>query len=180
SQFLMPVARDRLDTGKEFIIGFPHLIFSYAAHLAAIEVDELTGAIEVKAYTAATEAGHVLNPQTFAQQVQGAIAQGIGYALYEEVVTDQGRLLTPDFTTYHIPGAQDVPDIDSQIVESWEPSGPYGMKGAGEVCTNGPLPAIAGALADACGIRITRSPLTPERVLSALAGKPSQQEGGRP
>ncbi len=180
NQFLMPVARDRLDTGKEFIIGFPHLIFSYAAHLAAIEVDELTGAIEVKSYTAATEAGHVLNPQTFTQQVQGAIAQGIGYALYEEVVTDQGRLLTPDFTTYHIPGAQDVPDIDSQIVESWEPSGPYGMKGAGEVCTNGPLPAIAGALADACGIRITRSPLTPERVLSALAGKPSRQEGGRP
>jgi len=179
SQFLMPVARDRLDTGKEFIIGFPHLIFSYAAHLAAIEVDELTGAIEVKSYAAATEAGHVLNPQTFAQQAQGAIAQGIGYALYEEIVTDQGRLLTPDFTTYHIPGAMDVPDIESQTVASWEPSGPYGMKGAGEVCTNGPLPAIAGALADACGIRMTRSPLTPERVLSALAQKPSGRKGNR-
>jgi len=179
SQFLMPVARDKLDTGKEFVIGFPHLIFSYAAHLAAIEVDELTGAVEVKAYTAATEAGHVLNPQTFTQQVQGAIAQGIGYALYEEVVIDQGRLLTPDFTTYHIPGAQDIPEIDSQIVESWEPSGPYGMKGVGEVCTNGPLPAIANALSDACGWRLDRSPLTPERVLAALTSKPSQHEGDR-
>lgn len=175
SQFLMPVVRDKLDTGKEFVIGFPHLIFSFAAHLAAIEVDELTGAIDVKAYIAATEAGHVLNPQTFTQQVQGAVAQGIGYALYEEIVTEKGRLLTPDFTTYHIPGAQDIPEIDSQMVENWEPSGPYGMKGVGEVGANGPLPAIANALADACGIRLTRSPLTPERVLAA--GRPERGGG---
>lgn len=179
SQFLMPVARDKLDTGKDFFIGFPHLIFSYAAHLVAVEVDTLTGAIDVKNYAAATEAGHVLNPQTFTQQVQGAIAQGIGYALFEEVVTDRERLLTPDFTTYHIPGAQDVPDMDSQIVETWEPSGPYGMKGVGEVGANGPLPAIANALADACGIRLKRSPLTPERVLSAWAEAQRPKEGGR-
>jgi CO/xanthine dehydrogenase Mo-binding subunit len=179
SQFLMSVARDRIDTGLEFRIGFPHLIFSYAAHLAAIEVDELTGAIDVTSYAAATEAGHILNPQTFEQQMQGAIAQGIGYALYEEVVTDQGLLRTPDFTTYHIPGAKDLPDIDSQAVTSWEPSGPFGMKGAGEVGVNGPLPAIAAALADACGIRATRSPLTPERVLSALDGFKTNPHGGR-
>ncbi|MDD5475983.1 MAG: molybdopterin-dependent oxidoreductase, partial [Syntrophales bacterium] len=180
SQFLMPVARDKLDTGKEFFIGFPHLIFSYAAHLAAIEVDELTGAVEVKEYASATEAGHVLNPQTFTQQVQGAIAQGIGYALYEEIVTDKGRLLTPDFTTYHIPGSMDVPRIDSRIVETWETSGPYGMKGVGEVGANGPLPAIANALADACGIHMTRSPFSPERVLQALSEKQSREKGRRP
>lgn len=180
SQFLMPVARDKLDTGKAFIIGFPHLIFSYAAHLAAVEVDELTGAVEVKGYAAFTEAGRVLNPQTFTQQVQGAIAQGIGYALFEEVVTDHGKLLTPDFTTYHIPGALDVPDMDSQRVETWEPSGPYGMKGVGEVGSNGPLPAIANALSDACGIRLTRSPLTPERVLFALGGTTPDKRGGGP
>jgi CO/xanthine dehydrogenase Mo-binding subunit len=177
SQFLMPVARDRLDTGKEFAIGFPHLLFSHAAHLAAIEVDELTGAVEVVAYAAATEAGRVLNPQTFTQQVQGAVAQGIGYALFEEVVSRRGKILTPDFTTYHIPGAQDVPDIDSGIVEAWEPSGPYGMKGVGEVGTNGPLPAIANALHDACGIRLTRSPLSRERVLEALAGRSDPEKG---
>jgi CO/xanthine dehydrogenase Mo-binding subunit len=178
SQFLMPVARDALETGKEFVIGFPHLLFSYAAHVAAVEVDELTGAVEVKAYAAATEAGRVLNPQTFEQQVQGAIAQGIGYALYEEIVAEAGRLLTADFTTYPIPGAQDVPEIDSQPVEIWEPSGPYGMKGVGEVGSNGPLPAIANALWDACGVRIRRSPLSPERVLAALTGRPERCEGG--
>lgn len=180
SQFLMPVVRDGIDTGKEFVIGFPHLIFSHAAHLAAIEVDELTGAIEVKAYAAATEAGRVLNPQTFTQQVQGAVAQGIGYALHEEIVMDRGRMLTPDFTTYHIPGALDVPEIDSRIVETWEPSGPYGMKGVGEVCANGPLPAIANALADACAIRLRRSPLTPERVLQAMVGGRFEGRGERP
>ena len=179
SQFLMPVARDRLDTGKEFVIGFPHLMFSYAAHLAAIEVDELTGGVEVKAYAAATEAGHVLNPQTFTQQVQGAIAQGIGYALFEEVVSERGKILTPDFTTYHIPGAKDVPEIDSRMVETWEPTGPFGMKGVGEVGSNGPLPAIANALHDACGIRLTRSPLSPQRVLEALAGRPEAEKGER-
>lgn len=176
SQFLMPVVRDKLDTGKEFIIGFPHLIFSYGAHLAAIEVDELTGVIEVKDYVAVTEAGRVLNPQTFTQQVQGAVAQGIGYALFEEIITEKGRLLTPDFTTYHIPGALDVPEITSLIVETEEPTGPYGMKGVGEVGSNGPLPAIANAMADACGVEINRSPLHPERVLRALTQKNSWEE----
>jgi CO/xanthine dehydrogenase Mo-binding subunit len=175
SQFLMPVVRDKMNTGKEFVIGFPHLLFSYAAHLAAIEVDELTGAIEVKEYDAKTEAGHVLNPQTFTQQVHGAIAQGIGYALFEEIVTKDGRLMTPDFTTYHIPCAPDVPEMRSQIIETWEPSGPYGMKGVGEVGSNGPLPAIANALADACGVQMTCSPLSPERVLLALAQMKKQE-----
>jgi CO/xanthine dehydrogenase Mo-binding subunit len=168
SQFLMPVVKDVPDTGKAFVIGFPHLLFSHAAHLACVEVDELTGTIDVKAYLAATEAGQVLNPQGFEQQIQGAIAQGIGYALCEEVKLEKGRVLTPDLATYIIPSAPDVPEMTSLAVEVVEPSGPYGMKGVGEVGTNGPLPAIAGALADACGIRMTRSPLTAERVLSAL------------
>jgi CO/xanthine dehydrogenase Mo-binding subunit len=133
-----------------------------------IEVDELTGAINVKAYLAATEAGRVLNPQAFEQQVQGAIAQGIGYALSEEVLLQEGRIANPDFATYIIPGALDIPQIVSLVVEAYEPSGPYGMKGVGEVGMNGPLPAIACALADACGIHMTRSPLTAERVLAAL------------
>jgi len=172
SQFLMPVVRDKLDTGKEFVIGFPHLLFSYAAHLACIEVDELTGAIDIKFYLAATEAGRVLNPQAFEQQVQGAIAQGIGYALSEEVLLQEGRIMNPDFATFIIPGALDVPEMISLVVEAYEPSGPFGMKGVGEVGMNGPLPAIAGALADACGINLTRSPLTAERVLAALLTPP--------
>ncbi len=179
SQFLMPVVRDVPDTGKAFVIGFPHLLFSYAAHLACVEVDELTGAVGVKAYLAVTEAGRVLNPQGFEQQVQGAIAQGIGYALCEEVKLAEGRILTPDFATYIIPGAPDIPEMTSLAVEAYEPSGPYGMKGVGEVGINGPLPAIAGAVSGACGIEITRAPLNAERIMEALLRRQTIGAGDR-
>jgi CO/xanthine dehydrogenase Mo-binding subunit len=172
SQFLMPVVKDVPDTGKAFAIGFPHLLFSHAVHLACVEVDELTGTVDVKAYLAATEAGRVLNPQGFEQQVQGAVAQGIGYALFEEVNLEKGRILTPDLATYIIPSAPDIPEMISLAVETEEPSGPYGMKGVGEVGTNGPLPAIAGGVARACGVGgLRRAPLTAERVLEALQQK---------
>jgi CO/xanthine dehydrogenase Mo-binding subunit len=168
SQFIMPVAKDALDTGKEFFIGFPHLLFSYGAHLACVEVDELTGCLDIRAYVAATDAGRVMNPQVYEQQVHGAIAQGIGYALSEEVQVREGRILTPDFTTYIIPASLDVPEMESLTAQTYESSGPYGMKGLGEVGTNGPLPAIANALADACGIRVTSAPLKAEKVLQAI------------
>ena len=168
SQFLMPVVKEKPDTGKAFVIGFPHLLYSYAAHLASVEVDELTGAVEVRSYLTATEAGRVLNPQGFEQQIQGAVAQGIGYALCEEVKLAEGRILTQDLATYIVPGAPDIPELNSLAVETYEPSGPYGMKGVGEVGINGPLPAIANAVAGACGLAITRAPLTAGRILSAL------------
>jgi len=180
SQFLMPVVKERPDTGKAFVIGFPHLLFSYAAHMACVEVDELTGSVGICAYLAATEAGRVLNPEGFDQQVQGAIAQGIGYALTEEVKLDQGRIATPDLSTYIIPGAQDIPETISLAVEADEASGPYGMKGVGEVGINGPLPAIANALANACGIAITRAPLTAERILQALGRHRDRERGKTP
>jgi len=179
-QFIMPVARDSLETGKAFFIGFPHLLFSYAAHLAAVEVDELTGTLEVKAYLAASDAGRVLNPQSYEQQVHGAIAQGIGYALCEEIKLKEGCILNPDFATFIIPGARDVPDMKSLVVETCETSGPYGMKGVGEVGINGPLPAIAGALAQACGIRMTTAPLTAERILEAMANHKADLERKQP
>ena len=110
----------------------------------------------------------MLNPQSYEQQVHGAIAQGIGYALCEEIKLEEGRILTPDLATFIIPGAMDIPDMMSISVETCETSGPYGMKGAGEVGINGPLPAIAGALAQACGIRVKTAPLTAERILEAM------------
>lgn len=167
-QFVMPVAQDVPDTGKEFFIGFPHVFFSYAAHLAYVEVDELTGKIEVRDYLAVTEGGRVINPQSFEQQVHGAVAQGIGYALMEQVSLEQGEILNPNFTNYLLPTSLDLPDIESLAVETVEPTGPFGMKGIGEVGVNAPLPAMAAALEDALGVRLTRSPFTPSRVLGML------------
>jgi len=171
-QTVMPVSQDVPDTGKGFIIGFPHVFFSYAAHLAYVEIDELTGKIEVREYLAVTEGGRVINPQGFEQQVHGAVAQGIGYALMEQVALDQGQILNPNFADYLLPTSLDVPDIVSVSVETVEPTGPFGMKGIGEVGANAPVPAIAGAVEDAIGVRLTRSPFTGGRVLSMLEETP--------
>jgi CO/xanthine dehydrogenase Mo-binding subunit len=175
SQFIMPVCQDLPESGKEFTIGFPHVLFSYAAHLACVEVDELTGKIDVRQYLALTDGGRVLNPQGFEQQVQGAVAQGIGYGLMEEVTLEQGRILSSNFTNYIIPTSLDVPEITSIAVETLESTGPFGMKGIGEVGVNAPLPAIAGAVEDALGCGLRRPPLRADRVLRAM----QEQRGNR-
>ncbi|NCD24871.1 MAG: xanthine dehydrogenase family protein molybdopterin-binding subunit [Deltaproteobacteria bacterium] len=167
-EYLMPVSREVPDTGRAFALGFPHLIFPYAAHLARIEIDELTGRIRVCDYTAVTDGGRVLNPQNFHQQIEGGVAQGLGFALMEDCITENGQLLARDLSTYLIPTSLDLPDTQSLAVETLEHTGPFGMKGVGEVSLNGPLPAVASALSDALGAYPTRAPLTPERVLDLL------------
>jgi CO/xanthine dehydrogenase Mo-binding subunit len=115
----------------------------------------------------------------FDQQVQGGVAQGMGYALYEDFVVRDGHIKTGDLTTYIIPGSLDLPDMVSVAATGQtESTGPFGMKGIGEVAMNGPLPAIANAVADAgCG-RIRSAPLTPEAVLRAAAADvpPAEKE----
>lgn len=167
AEHLMPVTPEPVRGGEAFRLGFPHLIFPYAAHLARVEMDELTGRVSVRDYVAFTDGGRVLNPQNFEQQVQGAVAQGLGFALTEDVLTDQGALLAKDLCTYVIPTSLDLPDIESHAVETIEHTGPFGMKGIGEVGINGPLPAVASALFQA-GLPMTRAPLTAARVLAAL------------
>jgi CO/xanthine dehydrogenase Mo-binding subunit len=170
-QYVAPTCKEVPDTAKGFFIGFPHVIFGYGAHLVRLEVDSLTGQITVCDYLAVTDGGRVLNPAMFDQQVQGGVAQGLGYALMEDFLVQDGMVRTPDFATYLIPGSLDVPEIIS-IAAQGEPeeTGPFGMKGIGEVAMNGPLPAVANAVADACGVRLYHGPLTPERVLAGVKG----------
>ncbi len=167
-QHVMTVAPDGNLKASGFILGFPHVLFSYAAHLAGIEIDALTGAVSIRFYLAVTDAGRLINPQAVVAQVQGAVAQGLGYAMNEDVRLLDGRILNPAFTDYIIPTALDVPEIASLSVETVESTGPFGMKGMGEVCVNGPLPAVAGAVLDAAGVWCNRSPVTAERVLDAM------------
>jgi CO/xanthine dehydrogenase Mo-binding subunit len=163
--FRAPVAMDDLGIHPDIRLhGLPHTLFSFGAHLTAVEVDDLTGAVEIKNYLAVSDCGKVLNPQIYQQQIHGGIAQGLGYALSEKLEVKDGRIQSPDFSTYIIPTAADVPEIESIPVEIYEPTGPFGLKGVGELATNGPLPAVANAVADALGIRILESPLTAERV----------------
>ncbi|MDD2501963.1 MAG: xanthine dehydrogenase family protein molybdopterin-binding subunit [Geobacter sp.] len=171
-QYVAPTCKDIPPTAKGFFIGFPHVIFGYGAHLVRLELDSLTGQLTVCDYLAVTDGGRVLNPMMFDQQVQGGVAQGLGYALMEDFTVQDGMVKTPDFATYLIPGSLDVPEIVS-IAAQGEPeeTGPFGMKGIGEVAMNGPLPTVANAVADACGVRLCHGPLTPQRVLAGLQGE---------
>jgi len=148
--------------------GFPHFAYTFTAHLSRVEVDELTGCVSVDTYLSVTDAGRVLNPAVWEQQVQGGIVQGMGYALWEDFRVNDGAVLTRNLSTYILPTSMDIPDLLSAPVETYENSGPFGMKGVGEIGLVAALPCIANAIACATGERLYESPFTPERVLTVL------------
>ncbi|HOT27240.1 MAG TPA: molybdopterin-dependent oxidoreductase [Candidatus Ozemobacteraceae bacterium] len=144
----------------------------FSAHFAEVEVDIETGEVKVLKYVAAVDCGTAINPQLADGQTQGGTLNGISFALTEEFVFDgKGRLLNPTFKNYKIFSTADLPELKTFLVPTYEPTGPYGAKSVSEICINGPLPAIANAIRDAVGIRLTRSPFTPEKVLRALREK---------
>ncbi len=170
ANYTAPTARESVSSNNALRQwGLPHRIFSFAAHVALVEIDELTGEMTVCRYLSSTDAGRVINPQAYEQQVQGGIVQGLGYVLMEDYRADRGMPQTRNFTTYLIPTALDVPDIDSAPVEQAELLGPFGMKGLGEIVIDPVYAAVANAIADAIPTGISEGPLTPERILSALA-----------
>lgn len=158
------------------VAGFPHLIFAFACHLARIEIDELTGEISVGDYLACTDGGRVLNPQVYEQQIEGGVVQGMGYALWEDFRLHNGKVLTRNLATYIIPTSLDIPDLICQPVETVEESGPFGMKGIGEISINLPLPTIANAVFRGTGHSIGTAPLTSERILLALQKEESDHD----
>jgi putative selenate reductase molybdopterin-binding subunit len=150
----------------------------FTAQFAEVEVDAETGEIKLVNYVAAVDCGVAINPDLAEGQVEGAVAQGIGYALLEEMKFQEGKLLNPNFDEYKIPTAADMPKLQTILVETHEPTGPYGAKSVAEVPINGPAPAIANAIADAIGVRITDLPITPEKVLAAIEAKKINNERG--
>ena len=141
----------------------------FSAHFAEVEVDTETGVVTVLKYVGAIDCGTAINPQMAEGQNDGAMVNGLTYALTEEYLYDKrGRLLNTDFNTYKIFTAADVPVVKTILVPTWEPTGPYGAKSVSEIGINGPIPAIANAIYDAVGVRLTEAPFTAERVLRAL------------
>ena len=174
--FRAPVAPEIITTDRNLKIhGMAHTLFSYGAQVTQVEIDEITGQVEVLGFATATDCGTVINPQIYEQQIHGGIAQGLGYALCEEFTVREGTVQTGNLSTYLIPTALDIPELDSMPVEIHEPTGPFGLKGVGEVAMTGPLPAVANAVADACGVRLLRFPFTAERVLEALQKKQDEE-----
>jgi CO/xanthine dehydrogenase Mo-binding subunit len=142
--------------------------FTFGTHLCDVEVDLDTGQVRVLRYIAAHDVGRAINPLSVEGQISGAVVQGLGMALLEEVVLDEGVNLTAGFFQYLVPTATDVPDIEVIVLESGEGMGPFGARGIGEPPIGPPLAAVANAIRDAVGARPTALPITPERVLACL------------
>jgi xanthine dehydrogenase molybdenum-binding subunit len=145
--------------------------YGFAAQAVLLEVDEATGAIDVLRIASAHDVGRALNPMAAEGQIHGGIHMGLGYALCEQLVIQAGRVVNPQFMEYALVSARDMPEIAIQLIETVDEAGPFGAKGLGE---SGVIPvaaAVANAVKDAIGIRLTELPLTPERVHRALAGQ---------
>jgi CO/xanthine dehydrogenase Mo-binding subunit len=156
--------------------GDAYQTFGWATQLAEVEVDTETGFVRVTRLVSATDAGRAINPVGVEGQVQGGAVMGLGYALYEQHIVDQGHAKTASLAFYLVPTPLDVPEIECLIVEVPDPNGPYGAKGVSEPATIPTTPAILNAIYDAVGIRVTETPATPERVFHLLRDMERQQE----
>ena len=143
-------------------------VLCYGAQIAKVLVDIETGEITVEDFVAVHDVGRAINPAGVRGQIEGGVTQGLGYALMEELVVEEGQTQNLSLESYLIPTAKDVPMIRTSLVEIPEPYAPLGAKGVGEPPLNPAAPAIANAVSDAIGMPMDNLPLTPERVLEAI------------
>ena len=148
---------------------------SFGTHLVDVEVDRDTGYVTVLRYLVVQDAGKAVHPSYVEGQYQGGAAQGIGWALNEEYIYgEDGKLQNAGFLDYRMPVASDLPMIDTVIVEVPNPGHPYGVRGVGETPIVPPLAAVANAVARATGCRLTELPMSPPRIVAAIAGSANQ------
>jgi len=148
--------------------GKPYFVYSTGTNIAEVEVNTLTGEVLVKKIIAVHDVGKVINPRTATGQVEGGALQGIGYALFEDMASIEGKIQNTNFSTYILPTSKDSPDIVSVFIEDPYPEGPFGAKGLGEQPLISVAPAITNAIFDATGIRIRDLPATPEKIIAEL------------
>jgi len=150
-------------------MSIPNVLFSFAACVANVEVNTLTGQVKVLNLVFVPEVGTVINPQGLEAQSEGGMTQSIGYALMEDLQVEAGKVKTPNFTTYLVPTIEDTSKpLVVPVANMHEPTGPFGAKGAGELSTIAVPAAICNAIHDAVGARVTALPATPERILMGI------------
>ena len=141
----------------------------FSAHFVEVAVDTETGLVRVEKYVTTMDCGTSIHPKLAEGQVEGAVVNGISYALTEEYqFDDKGRMRNVGFADYKIFGTADMPEMVTIMVPTWEETGPFGAKSVSEIGINGALPAISNAIYDAVGVRIREAPFTPQRVLAAI------------
>ncbi len=156
--------------GKDFK-GNMSMTYTFGVHGVRVKVDEETGKVQVLEYVAAHDVGQAINPLLLEGQVYGGVVMGLGYALSEEVVHQNGKNMNANFRDYKLFTAKDAVKITAYVFETPDEEGPFGAKGIGEPGCVPTAPAIANAIYDAVGVRITNLPITPEKVLAAIKEK---------
>ena len=166
STFSFPYPEDT--TPQDLPIGMPHVLYCYGGQVARVEVDPELGTVEVTHFTAIHDVGKIISLPGVEGQIEGGVATGIGYALYETMLRKDDQWVD-GFTEYLLPTANDLPlHYENIILEVPEASGPYGAKGIGEITLVPTAPAIANAVFDAVKVRVNKLPITPERVLGFI------------
>jgi len=145
--------------------------YPFGCQIAEVEIDPDTGQVSVTRFYAAHDVGRAINPMATEGQIQGGIAQGLGWTLMEDMAYEDGKVLNADFVDYIVPSCFDIPDIKPILVEPIEPNGPYGAKGIGEPALNPTMAAITNAIYDAVGVRIKELPVNPQKLLAAIKKK---------
>ncbi len=149
--------------------GSPWQAYVYGCQVAEVEVDTVTGEVQVLGIWAAHDVGRAINPRGVEGQIEGGVVQGLGQALMEDYQLEDGHTKTHGFAKYILPTSLDIPQINTVIVEDPDPKSPLGAKGIGEPALVPTAPAIMNAIYDAVGVRITALPATPEKILAGLA-----------
>jgi CO/xanthine dehydrogenase Mo-binding subunit len=149
----------------------PSVFWMYFSQAVKVSVDTETGKVRVLRVASAHDVGRAINPLLLEGQIEGACIMGIGEALYEEMTLTHGQVGNPNFLEYRIPTFMEVPEIIPILVENPHREGPYGAKGMGEPALAAMAAAIGNAVFDAVGVRVTSLPITPEKILKALAEK---------
>lgn len=151
--------------------GSPWQAYVFGCQVAEVEVDTITGEVQVLGMWAAHDVGRAINPRGVEGQIEGGIVQGLGQALMEDYQLENGHTKTHGFAKYILPTSLDIPQINSVLVEDRDPKSPLGAKGIGEPALVPTAPAIMNAIHDAIGVRIKSLPATPEKVLAAIRAK---------
>jgi CO/xanthine dehydrogenase Mo-binding subunit len=157
--------------------GKPFATYVYATQIAEVDVDDETGEVEVLRIVASHDCGTAINPMLVEGQVEGGISMGVGFALQEEILFDaKGRQINPNLTNYIMPTSLDMPEVHVDIVDNYDPTGPFGAKGVGEPTCVSTAAAICNAIHDAVGVRVTSLPATAEKVYNLIKAKQAQEQ----